>query len=294
MVTLNLFPALAIFSFFLFASGASFTGACASRITKSHRAGWDNPLLPLLSGRSRCDSCRTPLAIRDLIPVFSCLFLRGRCRCCGAYFGWKPFFFESIAGLTGVASASFLLPLWEVHSLFGALSALILFAGLSSFLFLSAITDFETGFVWDFPALSGAVLSTLFLCVAGGLPHFLLFCAVGWTTFLVSMTGWAGQGDAAPLSSALAVAMTAYSVNPLSLEAFSVGCIFLFIMSVSALFHAGVLAAKRREERLLAKLQNRIEKEDMEKLHIPLVPHIAVAFTAVLAVAAFTGGQPLF
>ncbi len=37
----------------------------------------------ILFGRSYCESCRTPLRWFDLIPLFSFLFLRGRCRYCG-------------------------------------------------------------------------------------------------------------------------------------------------------------------------------------------------------------------
>ena len=35
-------------------------------------------------GRSHCAVCGHPLAARDLVPLFSWLFLRGRCRYCGA------------------------------------------------------------------------------------------------------------------------------------------------------------------------------------------------------------------
>lgn len=35
------------------------------------------------AGRSRCSSCGRALGARDLVPVFSFLFRRGRCRCCG-------------------------------------------------------------------------------------------------------------------------------------------------------------------------------------------------------------------
>ncbi len=37
----------------------------------------------ILTGRSHCGSCGHSLSIRDLIPVFSYLFHRGRCRYCG-------------------------------------------------------------------------------------------------------------------------------------------------------------------------------------------------------------------
>ncbi len=37
---------------------------------------------------SACDSCGTPIARRDNIPVLSYLLLRGRCRSCGVKIGW--------------------------------------------------------------------------------------------------------------------------------------------------------------------------------------------------------------
>jgi leader peptidase (prepilin peptidase)/N-methyltransferase len=38
----------------------------------------------VVSPRSRCPACRTPIAAADNVPVLSYLFLRGRCRHCGA------------------------------------------------------------------------------------------------------------------------------------------------------------------------------------------------------------------
>lgn len=38
----------------------------------------------ILTGRSQCPKCHHELAARDLIPVLSWIFLRGRCRYCGA------------------------------------------------------------------------------------------------------------------------------------------------------------------------------------------------------------------
>lgn len=37
-----------------------------------------------LTGRSLCDGCGAPIRARDLVPVFSALWLRGEARCCGA------------------------------------------------------------------------------------------------------------------------------------------------------------------------------------------------------------------
>jgi len=40
-------------------------------------------------GRSACTNCHTPLGPRDLVPVFSWLLARGRCRFCGTVISWR-------------------------------------------------------------------------------------------------------------------------------------------------------------------------------------------------------------
>jgi leader peptidase (prepilin peptidase)/N-methyltransferase len=39
--------------------------------------------------RSKCPKCGRPLGLPDLVPVFSWIFLRGRCRSCKAPIGWR-------------------------------------------------------------------------------------------------------------------------------------------------------------------------------------------------------------
>lgn len=43
---------------------------------------------PVVLGRSRCPHCRRTLAARDLIPIFSWLVMKRRCRHCGSALGW--------------------------------------------------------------------------------------------------------------------------------------------------------------------------------------------------------------
>src|SRR5581483_9521605 len=45
--------------------------------------------LSILSGRSMCPVCRHELAAKDLVPIFSWLGLRGRCRYCQAPISWQ-------------------------------------------------------------------------------------------------------------------------------------------------------------------------------------------------------------
>ncbi|MEI6532915.1 MAG: prepilin peptidase [Candidatus Roizmanbacteria bacterium] len=52
-----------------------------------------------LRGRSHCDSCKHILGIFDLIPLFSFLFLKGKCRYCKKKFSWVYPFIELFTGV---------------------------------------------------------------------------------------------------------------------------------------------------------------------------------------------------
>lgn len=52
---------------------------------------------------SHCDSCGRRLSSGDLVPLFSWLFLRGRCRYCGARISARTPLIELACGLAAVA-----------------------------------------------------------------------------------------------------------------------------------------------------------------------------------------------
>src|SRR3954447_247607 len=56
----------------------------------------------LLHPPSRCPSCGTPIKPYDNVPVLGWLWLRGRCRACGASIPWR---YPAIEALTGVLCA---------------------------------------------------------------------------------------------------------------------------------------------------------------------------------------------
>jgi leader peptidase (prepilin peptidase)/N-methyltransferase len=112
--------------------------------------------LSIVTPRSACPNCKTPIEDRDNVPVVSWLVLRGRCRACGApisrryplveattgllfaglawCFGWDwalPAYLAMVAGLFALAMIDFdcrLLPKKVVYPLLALVGGLLAFA----------------------------------------------------------------------------------------------------------------------------------------------------------------------
>ncbi len=55
--------------------------------------------LSIVKPRSHCPNCKTELRARDLVPLLSFLWQRGKCRYCGARISWRYFWVELATGL---------------------------------------------------------------------------------------------------------------------------------------------------------------------------------------------------
>ncbi len=80
----------------------------------------------LVTPRSHCLSCGAALTASDLVPVFSYLFLRGRCRHCGRRFSPRYMFVELIIGLLAVACVTVIGPNASAVSAFAMACILII------------------------------------------------------------------------------------------------------------------------------------------------------------------------
>jgi prepilin signal peptidase PulO-like enzyme (type II secretory pathway) len=60
--------------------------------------------LSLRQPPSFCPACGHQLEVIELIPIFSWMMLRGRCRKCHAPIGWQALLWEIVAALLGIAA----------------------------------------------------------------------------------------------------------------------------------------------------------------------------------------------
>jgi leader peptidase (prepilin peptidase) / N-methyltransferase len=81
----------------------SFVNALVWRVYHQSRLKRPSDKLSILTGRSMCMNCHHPLHAKDLLPVVSWLYLRGKCRYCRRKIADNPLI-ELLTGLTFVIS----------------------------------------------------------------------------------------------------------------------------------------------------------------------------------------------
>lgn len=85
----------------------SFVNALVWRIHKQSKLKKPSKKYSIATGRSMCVSCGHVLSQRDLVPVFSWLVLRGKCRYCKKPISYQYPLVEAITGLLFVVSYLF-------------------------------------------------------------------------------------------------------------------------------------------------------------------------------------------
>ena len=127
-----------VLCFFLGAALGSFMNCIAGRIVRHE--DW-------IHGRSKCDACGHVLGWRDLIPVFTYLLAKGRCRYCGAKIPSDCLWTEAGLGLLFVFFAE-----W-----FGLSMETVRAMGLASILLGLSLVDLESYEIPDGFIIAGIV-----------------------------------------------------------------------------------------------------------------------------------------
>lgn len=153
-----------------------------------------------LKGRSVCPQCGHTLGAPDLVPVFSWLFLRGRCRHCGAHIPARYLLVELLGGVLALGctwryGAAYALP----GGLFGMRWAALLALAVCGILLSISLIDAETQTIPDRLNLALAVCGavSVLLSPADWLPHIIGALCVSVPMFLLCLVidGAFGGGD---------------------------------------------------------------------------------------------------
>lgn len=140
-------------------------------------------------GRSHCPKCKHQLSAFDLVPFFSYIFLRGKCRYCKEKISVRYPLMELVGGLSAVFS---------VYKLGFSFEALLLFYIISVLVTLSVIDqqtmEIPNGF--HIAIIIAAVLSIWFGPELSLTPRIIGFFAISVPMLLLTMlTGGFGGGD---------------------------------------------------------------------------------------------------
>lgn len=186
----------------------SFVNALAWRLHQQGLPKKKRPLpdkeLSVARGRSMCPHCHHTLAWYDLLPVFSWLSLKGKCRYCKTPISWQYPVVELVTASLFVISYTF----W--HTDLSTLSAVVSFC-----LWLAALVAFMALVIYDirwmllpnkivFPLVVIGALSVLIRTVVSDDPFGTALMAVGsmavaggifYALFQISNGAWIGGGD---------------------------------------------------------------------------------------------------
>jgi len=157
-----------VLAFMLGAVMASFLNCMAYRIVHGES---------VLKGRSHCDVCGHELGVLDLIPIFSYLFSKGRCRYCKSKLSSRHLWLETISAI------AFLTIILKYDISFQTLEYLIF----TCLLMACAFADLEGTIIPDRFIIAGLIVRLGFILVNGNFVKDLLFSLIGGFTIPVAL-----------------------------------------------------------------------------------------------------------
>lgn len=145
---------LSVFIFLCGLAVGSFLNVLADRFSRNES---------VIKGRSYCESCKKTLGIKDLVPVFSFLYLGGKCRYCKTKLSW---YYPLVEVTTGVL---FIVTFWWTVNQFPAsnfqyqISNVLYYLFLISSLIVIFFADIKYGIIPDKIIVPAILISFLYI-----------------------------------------------------------------------------------------------------------------------------------
>ncbi len=147
-----------------------------------------------LSGRSSCGSCSRTLGAVDLVPIFSYLFLRGRCRTCGSKISMQ---YPLVELATGVLFLVSFLHAQNTYELVTLLTLSILAVLISTYDIRHTVIPDAWSYMfsvaaigWRIPEVIAGTQSIGDIILGG-----IIMSASLWAVWFISKGRWIGFGD---------------------------------------------------------------------------------------------------
>lgn len=140
----------ALILIFIFIFGSligSFLNVCIYRIPKEESIAFPP---------SHCGNCNHQLKAKDLVPIFSYLFLKGKCRYCNEKVSMQ---YPLIEALTGILYVGLFLT-------YGFSYETLVFCALTSILIVIAMIDFKTQYIYDSTIIVGIIIGIIYLVLS--------------------------------------------------------------------------------------------------------------------------------
>jgi leader peptidase (prepilin peptidase)/N-methyltransferase len=168
-----------IFNFILGASIGSFLNVLIYRIPRK---------IGITNGRSFCPNCGHKLSFFDLIPIFSYIFLKGKCRYCGGKISITYPIVETLSGFIFLLSFLF----------FGYSIYYLKFVIFASVLIVISVIDLQTMEIPDEPFIFGIFFGIIFFILEKNYLNNILGLIIPTVLFfliIVLSKGGMGGGD---------------------------------------------------------------------------------------------------
>jgi leader peptidase (prepilin peptidase) / N-methyltransferase len=160
----------------------SFFNVCIYRIPKGES---------VVNPPSHCGNCNTRLKPLDLIPVFSYIFLKGKCRHCGEKYSARYAVVELVTGIIFAA----------LYIKYDFTFEFLKYCVLASFLIVIGLIDFDTTDVYFSTTIGGIISGAIFIAagyfLGGGITDYIYGALLGGgvITAIILLTKGMGWGD---------------------------------------------------------------------------------------------------